>query len=85
MSGGAISWKSKKQSIVATSSCEAEYVACCAATKEALWLSRLYAKVRNVQLPQSITIMVDNNGAIDLAKNSTISDRSKHIEVQYHF
>lgn len=85
LSGGSISWKSKKQPIVATSSCEAEYIACCAATKEAIWLSRLYAEVRNVKNPTPITIMVDNNGTIDLAQNSTVGERSKHIDVKYHF
>jgi len=42
--GGAVSWKSKKQSCVATSTCEAEYMALCSTTKEAVWLSPLLVK-----------------------------------------
>ena len=85
LADGAISWKSKKQSVVATSSCEAEYIASCSATKEAIWLSRLLGEVLSHKNPKPITIKVDNNGAQDLARNSTVSERSKHIDVQYHF
>ena len=85
LAGGAISWKSKKQSAVATSSCEAEYIASCIATKEAIWLSRLMSNVLHFQTPKSVTLYVDNNGAVDLASNATINERTKHIDVQYHF
>jgi len=43
--GGAISWKSTKQSVVATSSTEAEYIACSEAAKEALWLRRVMTEI----------------------------------------
>ena len=85
LAGGAVSWKSKKQTVVATSSCEAEYIASCVATKEAIWLSRLLADLQKQAKPKPITIRVDNNGAKDLALNATINERSKHIDVQYHF
>ena len=45
IAGGAVSWKSKKQTIDATSSSEAEYIASCAASKEAIWLSRLISEL----------------------------------------
>ncbi len=45
IAGGPVCWRSKKQSIVATSSCEAEYIASCSAAKEAVWLSRLIADI----------------------------------------
>ncbi len=85
LAGGAISWKSKKQSVVATSSCEAEYVACCISCKEAVWLSRLLADLLFLPSSQPISIRVDNNGSRKLAFNATINERSKHIDVQYHF
>ena len=85
LSGGAVSWKSKKQTCVATSSCEAEYVACCLATKEAIWLSRIVSDILCSEICHPISIGVDNNGAIDMAYNAVINDRSKHISVQYHF
>ena len=64
IAGGAVSWKSKKQSCVATSTCEAEY----SPTKEAIWLSRLVSDTTNSRTPQVIKIRVDNNGTIDTAK-----------------
>ena len=85
LAGGAVSWKSKKQSVVATSSCEAEYVASCMAAKEAIWLSRLVADLQQQSSPDAVCIRVDNNGAKDLALNATINERTKHIDVQYHF
>ena len=85
IAGGAISWKSKKQSIVATSSCETEYVSSCMASKEAVWLARLCAALDPSHIKQPVEIKVDNNGAKDLAHNATINERTKHIDVQYHF
>ena len=85
LAGGAISWKSKKQSLVATSSCEAEYIASCAAAKEAIWISRLIAELQKQGTPYPITIRVDNNGARDLASNAAINERTKQIDVKYHF
>ena len=82
---GAISWKSKKQSLVATSSCEAEYVASCMASKEAIWLARLCSILDPGYTNQPIEIRVDNNRAKYLAHNATINERTKHIDVQYHF
>ena len=83
--GGAISWRSKKQTCVATSTCEAEYIASCFAAKDAIWLSRLLADLTNTPNPQPIRIGVDNNGAIDTAHNMSINQRNKHIDLSFHF
>jgi len=85
IAGGAVSWKSKKQTNTATSTCEAEYMACCSAAKEAVWLSRLLADIRSLQKPEPISIGIDNAGTIYLSDNPAINERSKHIDVQYHF
>ena len=85
VAGGAVSWKSKKQTCVSTSTCEAEYIAMCLAAKESIWLSRLLADLLNKNPPQPIVLGVDNNGAIDTAKNASINHRNKHIDIQYHF
>ena len=73
LAGGAISWKSKKQSSTATSTCEAEYIACCSATKEAVWLSRLMADIHQMDAPEPIKLGVDPQGTISLAKNPAIN------------
>ena len=85
IAGGAVSWKSKKQTNTATSTCEAEYMACCTATKEADWLSRLLADIRGLDMPEPISIGIHNAGTIYLAGNPANNERSKHIDVQYHF
>ena len=82
--GPAISWKSRKQGTVALSSCEAEYMALAATVQEASFLHMLIKDL--VTLPDSpINVYGDNQGAIALVKNPIIHNRSKHIDVRFHF
>jgi hypothetical protein len=82
--GGAISWSSKKQPIVALSTTEAEYIAATHAAKEALWLRMFLAEIaRPLHLP--ITIHLDNRSAISITKNDEYHPRTKHIDIRYHF
>ena len=83
--GGAVSWRSKRQTVVATSSCEAEYISLCSAAKESIWLSRMIASVEGSATATAITIHVDNQGAIELARNNKLNPRTKHIDIRYHF
>lgn len=73
-----------KQPTVSLSSTEAEYKATVEAGKELSWLRSIFTDLR-VQLPKTITIMNDNQGAIALADNPVFQARSKHIKVQYHW
>jgi len=84
LSGGAILWSSKKQSAVALSSTEAEYIAGAHAAKEAIWLGRLFT---GLQQPSSfpIPLHINNQSAIAIAKNPEFHDRTKHINICYHF
>ena len=84
LGAGAISWSSRKQPTVATSSCEAEYMATCHATKEAVWLRALLLAMGLAQ-PQATSISADNRGALVLTEDPSFHARSKHIDVQYHF
>ena len=79
-----ISWCSRKQATVAKSSTEAEYVALSIATQEAIWLRRLLVDLGFV-VDCSTTIFEDNQGAIELSKNPKHHNRTKHIDVNYHF
>jgi hypothetical protein len=81
--GGPLTWKSFVQRCVALSTCEAEYIALASATKEAVWLQRLLRELGTDQ--ESVTIFEDNQGAIALASNAVVNQRSKHIDVRYHF
>lgn len=81
--GGAISWSSKRQPTVSTSTGEAEYVAAGAATKEALWLRHLS---RVLQLgADCVTLFADNQSAIMMINNPVVSARTKHIDIAHHF
>ncbi len=81
--GGAITWLSKRQSTVAASTTEAEYIAAAETTKEALWL-RVLLRDLGVSI-STMKIYADNQSAIKLLKNPVSSLRSKHIDVAYHF
>jgi len=84
LAGGPIAWQSAKQKVVALSSCEAEYIAAAGAACEAVWLARLLAELVGgaVLAPK---LKVDNKSAIALMKNLVHHDRSKHIDVKFHF
>jgi hypothetical protein len=79
-----ISWRSKKQPIVALSSTEAEYIALCAATQEIVWLRRLLEGVDHEQGGATV-VYKDNQGAMSLSRNPKDHSRTKHIDVKYHF
>ena len=81
--GGAISWMSKKQAIVALSTTKVEYMATTRVSKEAVWLQRLCSEIGFKQ--QVVRIDCDSQSAIFLAKNLAYHSRMKHIDVQYHF
>ena len=84
LSGAAVSWASKKQRTVATSSTEAEYVAGSEAAKEAVWF-RLILSELGMLKEGPTEILIDNQSAIALAKNPVFHGRMKHVEVQHHF
>jgi hypothetical protein len=83
--GPHISWESKKQCIVALSSCEAEFMALAATTQESLFLTPLLHDIDNRDRYESATLFGDNQGAIALVKNPVHHQRSKHIDIKYHF
>jgi hypothetical protein len=84
LGGGVISWSSKRQSTVATSSTEAEYMACCHAAKEVVWL-RMLLQATGFRQQKATNIRCDNQGALILTADPSFHSRAKHIDVQYHF
>ena len=86
LNGGAISWSSKKQSVVALSSTEAEYIAITHAAKEATWVRHLLSELYSpLVLNYPIILYSDNKSAIELVKNATFHSRTKHIAIRYHY
>ena len=69
--GGAITWKSKKQTMIALSTTQAEYVALLEAACKACWLQNLFDELGYPQENPTL-IKGDNDGSILMAKKSTI-------------
>ena len=81
--GPLILWKSRKQQTVALSTCEAEYISLANAVQEAKFLKQLCNDM-NITI-ENFVMNVDNQGAINLAKNPVNHQRSKLIDIKYHF
>ena len=83
LSRSAISWKATLQSTIALSTTEVEYMAAAEAVKEAIWLRSL---VDNLGLKQDIIVVYcDSQSVIHLSKSQMYHERTKHINVRYHF
>ncbi|KAK1554765.1 hypothetical protein Q3G72_016968 [Acer saccharum] len=83
--GGAVIWRSIKQSCIADSTMEAKYVAACEAAKEAVWLRQFLIDLEVVpSANKQITIYCDNSGAVANSKEPRSHKRGKHIERKYH-
>jgi len=84
LSGAPISWRSTKQTSVALSTAEAEYVSPSSATQEVMWLQRLTSELKNE--PTKATVLYeDNQSAIAMARNTQFHGRTKHIAIRHHF
>ena len=64
--------------------CEVKYMAAATAVCQAVWLRRLLGELIGVEAHLPI-LMVDNQPAIAFTKNPVLHDRSKHIDVKFHF
>lgn len=87
--GGPFSWASKKQKSVATSSAESEYISQAMYAKQGQWAAQI---LRDLMMPEWIDkegrivqMYGDNQGALALVKNPQLHERSKHIDICYHF
>jgi len=78
-----ISWRSKKQSVVARSSTKADYRALADTTSNLLWLraSTRYGCPSFL----SYSYLLDNKSAIQIVHNDVFHERTKYIEIDYHF
>jgi hypothetical protein len=79
-----VSWSSRKQSCVALSMSEDEYVVACATSREAVWLRKLLSGLFGLGL-EATCIWCDNKSCMKLSENPVFHDRSKHIEIRYYY
>ncbi|CAN1127242.1 Retrovirus-related Pol polyprotein from transposon TNT 1-94 [Linum perenne] len=82
--GNLVTWRSKKQSVVARSSAEAEYRALALGIQEAMWIQRV---LKELSLPEHDTVhmFTDSQAALSIVKNPVHHDRTKHVEIDRHF
>jgi hypothetical protein len=78
------SWQSRKQSNIALSTAEAEYIATCYASCEAIWLRNLLTDLFDLEM-EATMILCDNQSCIKMTENPVFHDKSNHIEIRYHY
>jgi len=79
-----ISWKVKKQSVVVRSSAEVEYRAIASTCYEIVWLLALLKDLELTNLTL-VTLYCDNQNALHISANPAFHERTKHIEIDYHY
>lgn len=82
--GGAVSWCCRKQSCVALSSTEAEFIALAEACQEAIWIIRLLSDL-NEKFTGPFTMYEDNQSCLKMIESEKFSNRTKHIDTKYQF
>ena len=80
LGGNLVTWRSKKQNVVARSSAKAEFRAMAQGLCELLWMKIILDDLR-VKCEAPMKIFCDNKSAISIARNPVQHDRTKHIEV----
>ena len=84
LSGAAVNWRSKKQSCVALSTAEAEYMALVSAAQEAVWMQSLQNNLNEASV-KSTLIYEDNQSITCMGKNPQYHGRAKHIDIKFHY
>ena len=84
MAGGAVAWPLKKQTTVALSTAEAEYVAATHIAKQVIWHRSLFMEL-DFNIPTTTTIFTDNQAAISISHHPKFHSRTKHIDIAHHF
>ena len=84
IAGAAVSWASRRQPTVASSTTEAEYMAVSEVIKQVIWTRRLVGDL-GFKIDEATVIQCDNRGAVFLCANATDHKRMKHIDIKHHF
>jgi hypothetical protein len=83
--GRAVLWAAKLQTVVATSTAEAEYISASMAVKTALWVRKILSEIWGRAVP--MPLLCDNQSALQMMTQHTsgYNGRTKHIDLTYHF
>ena len=84
LAGGAVSWKSVKQTLIASSTMEAKFIVCYDASNHGIWLWNFITQLQIVDgIEKSLRINCDNKVAELYSKNNRSSSKSKHIDIKF--
>lgn len=81
---GPISFRAQQQPVVALSTTEAEYIAATLAVKDLIWIQRFIEELK-LPINSKGKLLCDNQSALKLMKNPEFHQRSKHIDIRFHF
>ena len=84
MAGGPVNWMSKQQPIVTVSSMEVGYLACFFAIQDIVWIRQLLKDI-DLERFRPTKVHIDNQSARQLAMYPVHHQRSKHIDIKYHW
>jgi hypothetical protein len=84
INGGAVSWTAHKQTTVAHSTMEAEYIALSDASREAIARNQQFQELKIPSSSAPVTVLSDNQSALDIAENPANYRKAKHIDIRYH-
>jgi hypothetical protein len=84
VNGGTVSWTSHKQATVAHSTMEAEYMALSDASREAIARKQFFQELKIPSSFMPVTILSDNQSALEIAENPANYRKAKHIDIRYH-
>jgi len=82
--GSPVAWSARKQSLIALSTAEAEYITLTSVAREVLYIQALLDELYE-PIKAATIVHCDNQGAIALASNNKYHARTKHIDIRYHF
>ena len=84
LAGGVISWRSAKQTLIASSTMAAEFIACYEASNHGIWLRNFVTGLRVVKgIERPLKLYCDNNSAVLYSNNNISSSKSKHIDIKF--
>ena len=85
LAGGAILWKSSKQTVTASSMMYAEFVACYEATRQVNWLKKFMPGLKVVDhIRKPLKLYCDNEPVVYYAHNNKSSGAAKHIDIKFY-
>ena len=84
LAGRAISWRSVKQTLTATSTMKVEFISCFEATSHGVWLKSFISRLRIMDsISRPLSIYCNNSAVVFIAKNNKNGSRRKHIDIKY--